>query len=230
MQSTIEYPPSYAWLRVQLAPGETLDAEAGSMVSMTPTVAITTRLNGGSRVGFVQKVLSLFRALIRKVIGKETMFINSFSTATGGEVVLAPSLSGSVIKQELRDGHSLFVQQGSYLASAGDVTTVLRWGGLRSLFGGEGLALLNCSGNGTVFVNSYGDVVEIPVDGGYTVDTGHIVAFEDTLNFTVGSSGGVKSFLFSGEGLVCKFTGQGRVWIQSRNLGQSVSWITRFLA
>lgn len=229
MDSKIEFFPSYAWVKIELTAGESIDAEAGAMVTMSPSVAISTRLNGGKNVGALAKVLSVVRAISRKVFGGETMFINHFDTTTGGQVVLAPSLSGSVVQEQLADGRDLFVQRGSYLASTGDVTTVMRWGGLRSLFGGEGLVLLRCSGTGTVFLNSYGDVVEIAVDGDYTVDTGHIVAFDGSLTFSVGGTGGVKSFLFSGEGLVCKFKGRGRVWIQSRNISQTVSWLGRYL-
>ncbi|MBK9071583.1 MAG: TIGR00266 family protein [Myxococcales bacterium] len=229
MQYQIEHAPSYAWLRVQLAAGDEIDAEAGAMVSMTPGVAIATRLNAGKGVGFFHKFLSFFRALARKFFGGETVFINNFSTASGGEVVLAPSLSGSITPQVISAGRSLFVQRGSYLASTGNINAVVRWGGLRSFFGGEGLTLLECKGDGEVFVNSYGDVVEVPVNGTYIVDTGHIVAFENSLNFSVRKAGSMKSFLFSGEGFVCEFRGQGRLWIQSRNLSASVSWIRRLL-
>lgn len=229
MQYQIEHAPSYAWLRVQLGAGDSLDAEAGAMVSMTPGVAIATRLNAGKRVGFFQKVTSFFRAILRKYLGGETMFINNFSTQGGGEVVLAPSLSGSIVPQPIQGGRTLYVQRGSYLASTGDVTTQVKWGGLRSFLGGEGLTLLHCSGEGEVFVNSYGDVIEVPVNGSHIVDTGHIVAFEGSLNFSIRKAGSIKSFLFSGEGFVCEFRGQGRLWVQSRNLSASVGWINRLL-
>jgi uncharacterized protein (TIGR00266 family) len=229
MQFAIEHQPSFAWLRVQLGPHERVDAEAGAMVTMTPSLAFDTRLNASRRAGVFSKLGSFFRAAMRKMLGGETMFINEFSSPSGGEVVLAPRLSGAIIHHQLTGGPSLFVQAGSYLASAGQVETQLRWGGLRSLFGGEGLVLLGCSGQGDVFVNSYGGIVEIPVDGSYTVDTGHLVCFEGTLDFSIKSVGGMKSLLFSGEGLVIEFRGRGKVWIQSRNVNQLVGWLTRLL-
>ena len=72
------------------------------------------------------------------------------------------------------------------------------------------------------------DRLEIEVDGNYVVDTGHIVAFTDGLEYSVGKVGGYKSLFFSGEGLVCKFSGRGRLWLQTRQLGAFASWIHPF--
>lgn len=229
MHFAIEHAPSYAWLRVALAPGDSIDAEAGAMVSMTPGVEIDTRLNASRRAGPLARVGAFLRALLRKALGGETMFLNQFGAPRGGEVVLAPRLSGAIVHHRLAGQTTLFVQSGSYLASTGEVDTQLRWGGLRSLFGGEGVILLGCSGRGDLFVNSYGGVVEIPVDGRYTVDTGHLVCFEGSLDFSIRKAGSVKSFLFSGEGLVIEFRGRGKVWIQSRNIQQLVGWVSRLL-
>lgn len=229
MQHTIEYGPSFAWLKVGLQPGEQLQAEAGAMVRQDTHVEMTTHLNAGSRAGFFKKLIAILVAFIRKFIGGETMFVNRFSSPTPGEVVLAPSLSGHIVHHPLSGGKKIFVQTGSYLASTGDVDMRVRFGGLRSIFGGEGLVLLECGGTGDLWINSYGGVIPIAVNGTFTVDTGHIVAFEGALDFKVKSVGGVKSFLFSGEGLVCQFNGQGTVYVQSRNLGALVSWLSPLL-
>ncbi|HEX2881814.1 MAG TPA: TIGR00266 family protein [Polyangiaceae bacterium] len=229
MQTFIEHGPAFAWLRVQLAPGETIRAEAGAMVRRTSDVQMETRLNAGFQPSVFRLIWAFLVALMRKVLGNETMFINDFSTTTAGEVVLAPTFSGNITQKSLTAGHSLFVQTGGYLASTGSVDMRLRFGGLRSFFGGEGLVLLECSGQGDVFVNSYGGVVAVPVNGKFIVDTGHIVAFDGSLDFRVRSVGGAKSFFFSGEGLVCEFNGQGTVYIQSRNVNALVGWLTPLL-
>lgn len=229
MQHTIEHGPSFAWLKVGLASGEQLQAEAGAMVRQDTHIEMTTHLNAGSKAGFFGKLFAIFIALIRKLAGGETMFINRFKASSPGEIVVAPSLSGHIIHHTLSGGKKLFVQTGSYLASTGDVDMKIRFGGLRTLFGGEGLVLLECGGTGDLFINSYGGVVPIQVNGSFTVDTGHIVAFEGALDFKVKSVGGFKSFLFSGEGLVCQFNGQGTVYVQSRNLGALVGWLTPLL-
>lgn len=229
MQHQIEHGPSFAWLKVQLQPGEQIQAEAGAMVRHTPGLVMDTRLNAGRKPGFFAKLKAIFVGFLRKVLGGETMFINDFHGPQGGEVVLAPSLSGHIMHRQLGGQHTLFVQAGSYLASTGEVDTKLRFGGLKSMLGGEGLVLLHCSGTGDVFVNSYGGITEIPVNGGFVVDTGHIVAFDGSLDFKIKGAGGFKSMLLSGEGLVCEFTGQGTVFIQSRNLGSLVGWLSPWL-
>jgi uncharacterized protein (TIGR00266 family) len=229
MQHKIEHGPSFAWLKVALEPGDELQAEAGAMVRQDTFIQMTTHLNAGKKSGLFGKLWAILIALVRKFAGGETMFVNRFSSAQKGELVLAPSLSGHIIHHELSAGKRLFVQTGSYLASTGEVDTKVRFGGLRSLFGGEGLVLLECTGNGHLWVNSYGGVIPIQVNGAFTVDTGHIVAFDGSLDFKVKSIGGFKSFLFSGEGLVCQFSGQGTLYVQSRNLNALVSWLSPLL-
>lgn len=229
MRFSIEHGPAFAWLKVQLAPNEVVTAEAGAMVRRDPHVVMSTRLNASRKAGILAVIAAFFVALIRKFAGGETVFVNDFSAGSAGEVVLAPALSGHIVHRQLGSQERLFVQTGSYLASSGDVNTRVRWGGLRSLFGGEGLVLLECSGSGELFLNSYGGIVPVQVDGSYVVDTGHIVAFDGTLDFRVRSVGGVKAFLFSGEGLVCEFSGRGTVYVQSRNLKSLVGWISPML-
>jgi uncharacterized protein (TIGR00266 family) len=229
MQTYIEHGPAFAWLRVELEPNERIRAEAGAMVRRSPELEMETRLNAGHSPGIFRVIWAFFVALLRKVLGGETMFVNDFIASRRSEVVLAPAMAGHIIKKSLEDGRGLFVQRGGYLASTGTLDTRLRFGGLRSLFGGEGLVLLHCTGRGDVFVNSYGGITEIPVNGRFVVDTGHIVAFDGSLDFKVRSVGGAKSFFLSGEGLVCEFSGRGTVYIQSRNLAALVSWVSPLL-
>jgi uncharacterized protein (TIGR00266 family) len=229
MQHHIEHGPAFAWLRVGLEPGERIVAEAGAMVRQSTELEVDTRLNASKKGGVLGLVVAFFVALMRRLFGGETMFLNEFWGPRGGEVVLAPKLSGHILRKTLDGTRTLFVQTGGYLASTSGIDTKLRFGGLRTLFGGEGLVLLQCSGQGDVFVNSYGGITEVAVDGRFVVDTGHIVAFDGALDFRVRSIGGAKSFLFSGEGLVCEFQGRGTVYIQSRNLKALVGWVTPLL-
>lgn len=199
------------------------------MVRQSTELEMETRLNASRKRGFLGLIAAVVVALLRRFLGGETLFVNEFWGPSGGEVVLAPKLSGHIIQKTLDGTRTLFVQTGGYLASTVDVDTRLRFGGLRTLFGGEGLVLLQCSGTGDVFVNSYGGITEVPVDGKLIVDTGHIVAFDGALDFRVRSIGGAKSFFFSGEGLVCEFQGRGSVFIQSRNLAALTSWLSPLL-
>jgi len=94
----------------------------------------------------------------------------------------------------------------------------------------EGAFFLELGGEGDLWFNSYGGVHAIDVDGSYLVDNGHLVGFEGNLTFTIkGAGGGLMGLVASGEGMVCEFTGQGRVYIQSRNLGSLVGWLTPLL-
>ena len=101
-------------------------------------------------------------------------------------------------------------------------------------FSGESLFLLKATGTGDFWFSSYGAIVEIEVENNYVVDTGYIVAFEDSLNYNVEVIGGLsfrnlKTGILGGEGLVCRFTGQGKLWLQSRNLYHLCLIILRFV-
>jgi uncharacterized protein (TIGR00266 family) len=119
---------------------------------------------------------------------------------------------------------------GAYLASAGDIDLKMRFGGLRALLAKEGAFFIEASGTGDLWVTSYGAVDEVHCNGSYIVDNGHIVGFDSSLDFKIKSpGGGAMGFFASGEGLVCEFTGQGRILIQSRNLGALVEWLSRMM-
>ena len=215
MQHEILHRPSYALARIVLASGEQLQAEAGAMVSMSDTITMDTGVRGG-----------LFSGLKRSVLGGESFFINTFTAEQTGEVTVAPSLPGDIEALDL-NGQTLLVQSGSFLAATPDVEVDTKWGGGRAFFSSEGLFLLKCSGYGTIFVSSYGAIHQIDLTAGqrYTVDTGHMVAFDDTVQYDVGRSGGWKTTLLSGEGLVCKLTGPGRFYMQTRSEDAFLSWL-----
>ncbi|ACV10509.1 protein of unknown function DUF124 [Halorhabdus utahensis DSM 12940] len=215
MEYDIEHRPSYALLSVDLNQSEELQAEAGAMVSHTDGITIDTKAQGG-----------IVDSLKRTAFGGESFFMNTFSADRPGHVTLAPPLPGDVIGKELAD-ERLLVQSGSFLAAESGIDIDTKFGGGRTFFGGEGLFLLELSGTGRTFLSSYGAIERVDLDPGetYTVDTGHIVAFEGTTNFDVKKVGGLKSTLFSGEGLVCEFSGEGSVWLQTRSTDAFLSWL-----
>jgi uncharacterized protein (TIGR00266 family) len=123
-----------------------------------------------------------------------------------------------VIHRRLQGG-SMIVQGSSWLASSTAIDIDATWQGFgKAIFSGEGLFWLKCSGEGDLFLSSFGAIYEVEVDGDYVVDTGHIVAFDDTLQFAIRKAGAswIGSFL-GGEGLVCRFSGKGRLLCQSHN-------------
>jgi uncharacterized protein (TIGR00266 family) len=130
----------------------------------------------------------------------------------------------------LAAGQTLFLQSGAYVAHIGDQLTLdTKWGGVRSFFGGVGFFLLRIVGPGTVFYSSYGAIHQVEVGpAGYTADTGHIVGFSEGLNYRVRTFGGFKGLFFSGEGLVCDFSGQGTLFLQTRNPSSLASFLHPF--
>jgi uncharacterized protein (TIGR00266 family) len=229
MQHLIKHEPSFPLLQVNLAPNEVLVAEAGSMVARAPEVQMEVKLNAGRSAGFFGKLKALMIAFIRKMVGGETFFVNHFSAPQGGWVWLAPAMSGSMRHFPLQ-GQKLMMSSGAYVASAGEVDLKAKFGGLRAILAKEGAFFIEASGQGDLWFNSYGAIDEIYVNGSYIVDNGHLVAFDSSLNFKIRSAGGgLMGFVASGEGLVCEFTGQGRVFIQSRNTSALVDWVSKML-
>ena len=215
MRHEVKYRPSYALALIDLDPGETIQAEAGAMVSMSPTISMETKAQGG-----------LLGGLRRTVLGGESFFINTFKAEQPGQVTVAPALPGDIVALELT-GQTLLVQSGSFLAATEGVNVDTKWGGGKSFFSGEGLFLLRCTGQGTIWLSSYGAIhdIELGVGEQYVVDTGHMVAFDDSVGYDVGRSGGWKSTLFSGEGLVVRLTGPGRFYMQTRSADSFLSWL-----
>jgi uncharacterized protein (TIGR00266 family) len=155
---------------------------------------------------------------LKRMLGGESFFQNYFTPMGGpGEVMFSTTLPGDMLPLEL-SGVGIIAEGGSFVVRSNSVQMDTAWQGLKSAFSGESLFWLRLHGSGTVVLNSFGAIYPIDIDGEYIVDTGHIVAFEETLNFSISKAGKswVSSFL-GGEGLVCKFTGKGRVWCQSHN-------------
>ena len=216
MQVEIKASPSFAIGTIRLTPGESVKVEAGAMAAMTGDVEIQTAAQGG-----------LLGGLKRSVLGGESFFINTFSAPQGGEVSVAPKLPGDIIHLPLAGG-AMFVQSGSWIASEPSVDVDTKWGGAKTFFSGEGLFLLKCSGAGDMLVSSYGAIIERQLAPGdvYTIDTGHIVAFDEGVQYAVRKAGNWKSTILGAEGLVTDFTGPGRLLLQTRSPQDLIGWLT----
>ena len=215
MRHEVLYRPSYSLLVLEPQAGEEVVAETGAMVSMSGGVEVQTNTRGG-----------LFGGLKRAVLGGESFFVNTFRASAPGEVTFAPPLSGDVVHLRV-EGRPVFAQSSAFLASEPSIQIDTKWGGARSFFGGEGLFLLRMTGAGDVWVSSYGAIHEKTLGPGerYVVDTGHIVAFEESAEYQVRRIGGLRTTIFGGEGLVAEFTGPGTIWLQSRSPGAFLDWL-----
>lgn len=235
MQHEIKFQPSYALVVMQLAQGERVRCESGAMVSMSGTLSLEAAIGGKGGGGMLGRA---FGALSRSVLGGESFFVTTISAENGpGEVTLAPATPGDVVAHPLA-GRSLIVQGGAYLASDMDVEVNTQWGGLKGFLGGEGLFFLEVRGAGTVFLNSFGGIMERTLAAGerYIVDSGHMVAYENGMAMEPRMAGSKGGFLkraitsaTSGEGLVMEFTGPGTVWLQTRNPEAFSGWLATLL-
>lgn len=223
----ITHGPSFAMLRVDLQPGQVVVSEAGAMVARHSNVAMEVKMNAGKSAGFFAKVWTLMIAFVRKIVGGETFFVNHFSAPQPGSVWIAPTLSGQISHRRLNPGEKLVLSSGAFVASAGDIDIKMKFGGLKSILAKEGAFMLELSGNGDLWFTSYGGIHAIDINGPYMVDNGHVVGYEGQITMNIKSAGGgLLGFMASGEGLVCEFNGQGRIYIQSRNLSALVGWLT----
>lgn len=209
MEFKIENGPVFTTMTVDMQQGESIKAEAGAMVSMSPTIELKAKSTGKGLLG-----------TLKAAVGGEALFGSLLTAEHGpGEVVLAPAMPGDVIRFDMTGG-TLFAQGGAYLAGDSDFTLSTQ-GSFKAMFAGEGLFLQKITGSGPLFLSSYGTITKKTLAPGedYIVDTGHIVAFEETVTYKLKkASRGIFSTLASGEGLVCRYTGPGSIWIQSRNL------------
>jgi len=213
------YGPSYSLAVVTLATGETIQAEAGAMVSMTEGVAMKTSTKGG-----------LLKGVRRAVLGGESLFINTFTAERDAEITMAPAFPGDV-KQMRLENETLYVQSGSYMASTGDIDIDTKWGGAKTFFSGEGFFLLKMTGTGDLLVSSYGAIHEMTLEPAQKmiVDTGHVVAFSQSVGYEVHKVSGWKQTMLSGEGLVVHLTGPGRALMQTRSAHALAGWLAPLL-
>jgi uncharacterized protein (TIGR00266 family) len=216
MQVEILYQPSYSVARVTLERKENIQVEAGAMVGMSPDIEIETEAKGG-----------FLKSMSRSMFGGESFFMNTYTGEKDGDrILLAPPLPGDIAVVEMH-GDSLLVQSGSYLGSSEGIQVDTKWSGAKTFFGSEGLIMLRISGTGTLIISSYGAIHPMELNAGekYVVDTGHLVTFDEQINYDLKKVAGWKSTLFSGEGLVVELKGPGKVTLQSRSQDSFLAWL-----
>ncbi len=203
--------PGNAAANVTLGRGDSCYAEGGAMLAMRGNVNLTTSTKSKGSGGVL--------AGLKRLVAGESFFINTFTgTNDGDQVLFAPTLPGDMLVLEM-GSVGIIAESGSFVTAASGVSMDLGWQGFKSLFSGEGLFWLQLKGSGPVVLSSFGSLYAVKVDGEYIVDSGHIIAFEETLDFKISKAGAswFSSFL-GGEGFVCRFKGSGTVWCQSHQV------------
>lgn len=207
---------------MQLEPGEIVFGEAGAMVYMSGNMEMKSQMRGGLFGGF------------KRMVSGETIFLTEF-TPTGrmGSVAFAGKVPGKIIPLSI-EGTDFFVQKDSFICAEHgvelDIAFTRKLGA--GFFGGEGFILERLGGQGRAFVHACGDIIERTLLEGeeIRVSTGLVVGFEQSVSYDISLVGGVKSILFSGEGLfITSLKGPGRVLIQSMDLGKLAASLRPYL-
>jgi uncharacterized protein (TIGR00266 family) len=222
------------FVEVELDPGETIIAEAGMMMYMEDKITFDTKMGDGSKpkAGFLDKLVS---AGMRAITG-ESLFMTHFTnSAREGKrhVAFGAPYPGTIIAIDLDDANGeLICQKDSFLCAALGTQISIAFNKKlgAGLFGGEGFILQRLRGDGMVFIHAGGTIVERRLDNGkIMVDTGCIVAFENTISYDIQQAGNLKSMLFGGEGLfLATLQGTGRVWLQSLPFSRLADRILEF--
>ncbi len=199
--------------RIELEPGEQFVSESGAMyrASANVDIDVTTRSRGGGG-GLL--------AGAKRLLARENFFFSTYRTTDGsrGEVGIAPTHQGQIRLVEVGADADWYCSGGSYLGSTQGLAVDTEFQGFKGLLSGESLFFLRVSGTGQLLVSSFGRIVQMEVEEPTTVDTGHLVAFESSLSYTIRKAAGSwLQSMFSGEGLVMQFTGRGRILTQSHN-------------
>ena len=203
--------------RVHLKPGQEIYAEAGKMIYKTANIDWATRMTGQN---WTDKIIGVIK---RKLMGESVFFTYFQATGAEGHLGFAGHYPGKIQVFDLAPGQTIMVQRDGFLFAQSSVTLdialVRRLGA--GLLGGEGFILQKLTGPGLVFIHAGGDHVDITLGPGemLQVQTGHLVAFEPTVNYDIQMVGSIRTAIFGGEGLfLTTLTGPGRVILQSMTL------------
>lgn len=206
--------PAFGELIVDLQLGQAIKAEGGAMSYMDGSVTMETK-SGGFIKGF------------KRSLSGESFFQNTFTGP--GRIAFANSLPGDIIKLDVQQPWLL--SRDAFIAGTLNMEISSKWGGMKSIFGGEGGFLTHISSNdgmaGLIFAGSYGYINkhEVPPEQEFVVDTGIFLACPEGTQFKTSKVGGKKSFLFGGEGFVMRFFGPCTVYTQSRAQNELMNYI-----
>jgi uncharacterized protein (TIGR00266 family) len=214
----IKYRPSYSLLEVQLDPNQLIRAEAGAMTYMTPNIQVNTHMRETGFLGTLKVSL----------LGGQSFFVNDYvAIGSPGKIGLVSAPIGDIQRLEVGPGEGFIVQKSAYIASSPTVDLDIQWQGFTKGLFGQGLFMVKTSGQGDLFINTFGAIDQHSLGSGesFVVDNFHLVAFSDSCQYEVRKFGGLKSTLLGGEGLVTNITGPGDVYLQTKNLSEFADWL-----
>ena len=219
MKWRVDFGPAYSLLKVYLEPGEDVTSEAGAMVMYKGNIEVKTHTRGG-----------LLKGILRAVAGTESLFLNTYRAVSPSEIWFAPRVPGDISYIDLASG-SWIIQDSGYLAHHGNVDISVAWRGLRGLLAEGQLLWLKVSGRGGVWINSYGALDRIVLNPGEraVVDNFHFVAMPANVRWEARTFGGLKSFIFGGEGIIFEVWGPATIYVQTRTLPLLADSLRRYI-
>ena len=199
----------------EIGPEEKMYSDSGSMIYMSENVRMTAKARRGLKAGVARKALT-----------GESFFMSEFESRKGtGVVAFSGHLPGRVIPFDLRGGKVLMGQKTAFLCAEDAVVleTAMQTKIMAGVFGGEGMIIQRYHGEGTVFLEALGDIIEMTLapDQKMLVDTGKAVAWEKSVTYDVAAAGGLKTMAFAGEGIfLASLKGPGKIFLQTMSLDE----------
>lgn len=205
----------------QLADGEKMITEKGSMVWMSPNMEMETTGGGLGK-------------MFSKAFSGESMFQNVYTARGAGMIAFGSSFPGRILTLDVAPGREFILQKTAFLASEAGVQLFIHFNKKigSGLFGGEGFIMQRLSGNGTAFVEVDGELVEYTLASGQqmVVDTGNVLGFESTVAIDIQQVKGIKNKLLGGEGFFnTVLTGPGKIWLQTMPIAGVASAIQPYI-
>ncbi len=215
MQVKFASQPAHTLAYCFLEHGESLDVEPGAMALMSDGIAASMGMGG-----------SIGSAIRRKALGGErALTVRYTATRHGAWVAVAPPLPGDMAAVRVEGG--VVCERGAVVAWDSGVDVDVRYAGARAIILREGVVLLHLSGSGTAVFGAYGGLQEFKLEQGQemAVDTGHLVAWDSSVQIRLGVLGSAATATLSQEGIVARLTGPGRVWCQTRSAQAMREWM-----
>ena len=222
MEYEIKYKPSYSMLVVKLEHGETITAESGAMTYMDPNIEVHTR----------RREKSILGSIGLKLLGRQSFWVNDYKAEQNkGEAAFVSAPVGDIETLKIKPDKGYIIQKTAYIASTQNVELDVQWQGFTKGIFGQGLFMIKVTGDGTLFINTFGAIDKHTLKPSETliVDNFHLVAFSDSCDYKVKKFGGLKETILGGEGLVTEITGPGDILIQTKNLREFVEWLWTLL-
>lgn len=215
--------------KLDLNAGETLLIENGSMVYKSPSLELRTKMNAEGGNGFTRFV----KAAARSMVSGESIFITEVYANNNGTIALAPPIPGQIAILKVDSNHQYRINDGAFLAMENGVRYQMKSQSLgKAVFGKSGgLFVMETTGNGNVLINAFGTIEKITLNNDtITIDNGHVLAWDSSLNYNLHFEGGFFQSMGTGEGLVNTFSGTGDIYIQSLNMGNFASQINPYIS